>query len=195
MLRSPFQNWTQLILFPGLLSLTIKRARNLWWFPLANQTGPIAVSIRRKMLQGQCLVELRLCSWLHSSPVQSCNYISALLLEMCLYWQTFSASVTENNISASLSVKVVCLSQYICFIHRGLCESELGLLNISVHGLFMTHGSKIIIINKLFSTSACETAFFKLPVFESHCAFLLANMAPNLLFSVFTLCLLIGYPC
>ena len=79
MLRSLFQNWTQLILFPGLLSLTIKWAWNLWSFPPANQTGPITVSIREEAAARPVLLELRLCSWLHGSRVSSCNYIPASL--------------------------------------------------------------------------------------------------------------------
>lgn len=47
-LRSPFQNWTQLISFPGLLSATIKWAWNLWWLPLANQASPTVESIREE---------------------------------------------------------------------------------------------------------------------------------------------------
>lgn len=84
----PFQNWTQLILFPGLLSLTIKWAWNLWWFPLANQTGPIAVSIReetaaRPVLCGikTLLLTAQLSSVeLQLHPSHSVSYASAMLL-------------------------------------------------------------------------------------------------------------------
>lgn len=53
------------------------KAWNLWWFPLANQTVPIAVSIREE-------TAARLCSWLHSSPVKSCNYIPGIFITMHL---------------------------------------------------------------------------------------------------------------
>jgi len=85
-LCSLFQNWTQLILFPGLLSSTIKWAWNLWWFPLANQTDPIAVSIREENAArpAPCGIKALLLSaqlsstelQLHPSP--SVSYISAM---------------------------------------------------------------------------------------------------------------------
>lgn len=106
-LRSLFQNWTQLILFPGLLSLTIKWAWNLWSFPPANQTGPITVSIREEAAARPVLLELRLCSWLHSSRVRAA-ITSQPFCQLCLR-HAFGTDSLSTGLT-KISIFKICLS-------------------------------------------------------------------------------------
>lgn len=116
-LRTPFQNWTQLILFPGLLSLTIKRDWNLWWFPLANQTGPIAVSIREETAARPvpCGIKTLLLTallssaelQLHFSPSVRCAFTDRLFLHQLQKKKKSVFSFKINfNISMSVSLLV-----------------------------------------------------------------------------------------